>query len=733
MESTPELTTAVRAALFRGDLNVARELCEAALQRAAEENDPVAVGAILDLVGDILQRAGSVDEARRSYASALAVFSRLGNTRGLGAVQASLGTLAERMGDMSTAAEHFEKALQEYESVAAHRGMARALLGLAGIAAERGAREDARRRYEEARRLYEGANEGHGLANARRGLASLLLVEDPRAAAAEVEAIIPLYEEHEDRLGEANCLLLLARAKTAMGASVDAERHARAAGKIFEGIHSSYGISQSCELRGELAVRDGDSSSAHTFFLFGKAKARESGRPHYEAWLAFRSGTVLVQMGRAREGFSIVEQARSDLLKFGQTGSVAEVDTWMAGARRMFAEGAAHLAALTPPHRLLLELLTLAEHEDRYAHLLGPIWPAVWKAIGLAGETPPFKRLLEDLIQKGVLRIDQVDVEGHPLQNLDAATAAIAHAVRFELPADRQEQILRVFERVWRSCFLADMIAPRENTVRSGRRFGVYLLRRQQLEASTNVLRGVLDVARSLGCNEEAIWADLNRAAFAGGRADWIQWNEAARADRKLSSTAAADFARSAKACGLFLALVSCTEPDDRLSYIVDGIWRALWPSMCGPDEPLDIEVVWRELQDAGLLRFTTTDHDTRTNAGVVAVRRYELDAAADVLRAALDRHVRNTLLLALARAWADFFARSAGSPNTQTMHAGFGVAVYLSQMGDFKGAFDWLEQKVLALARSRGEERWVWLHLQRIAQDSGDPALADRFARLRP
>jgi tetratricopeptide (TPR) repeat protein len=711
--------------LIEGDLERARQIIEETLTMAAAERNTFAIAASLDLLGDVLQRGGDVKAARRSYTGALSVYRQLGSAVGIGDVELSMGFLAERIGDLSAASAHFEQAHQAYHQAGADRRKARALFGRGLVSSSRKDRDEAQRRYQEALAISEKVGDRHGETNIRLKLAELLLSGDVQRSIGELQAVILAYRELGDQLGVANAQCLLSQADLALGSLDSAEKQLAVASDIYAQVRAPYGLSRCYELRGDLALRRGDREAALAFYAKGQAEAKHAGRHHHAAWIAFRSGTVLVDSGVVAAGLDVVKDARRVLKEESQIDALAQVDEWLERARCSLARGREQLSPLSREGKLLVEVLSLIDSVDCCEDVLAPRWHLLCESVDEATQAQSFARVLGELVSTGVVRcgtrkLESVDARRYEMSD-DLARAAVA-----ELNPRRKEQILEVLERTWRAKFLVEMIFPSEMAVRSGSRVATYLMRRRRFVESVPLLTGLLSVARTIGSPEEPIVHLLGSAAAASGEKRLIESYEAARVGKHETSHATEAFAASARAAGLYLALVCKAEEQDRITVVIDAVWDRLWqPRRVASDLP-SRRCALDELNAAGLVRIEPTCNHAK------GAQRYAMDAAlAKHVSDVLDPRVAEGVLTSMAEAWRDYFARNIDAPDGQTVRAGLGAAVYWARVGRFEDAFDLLEHHVLPVARRTGEAEWVVPHLRRIAEQSGDSMLVARYAVL--
>jgi tetratricopeptide (TPR) repeat protein len=718
-----------RAAFREGRVSVAREEAHEALLRAAEKGDTRWVAAWLDFLGDVAQRTGDVEGARRDHLAAMSVYRQLGSDAGQGDVELSMGFLAERIGQLPAAREHFENARDAFQRAGREGGVARALTGLAGIAALAGERERAKALYSDALDLCQRAGTPQDLANVRYGMLERLAAEEPRQAIARLEQLGADYARLGDPLGVANCRFVVASALGRLGDVADAERHASIATRLYGELETYYGKARSLELQGELALRAGDSTSAFGFFLAGQADAERAGRRQHAAWLKFRAGSAMVDLGSSERGFAMVVEARQELADHGQLeGAAAEIEAWMESARRALSAADERLRAMDVAERAVVDLIAVTEHDDRWTIVLEIAWSLLCSDLKPPTPMPPFSALLDRLAAVGAVSGELRDEGGDP-QPYCRLDPALARAAVSAMQPARNDQLLELLERVTRARFLLKMtvaatVATAGTAIATGNRLGRYLRRRKQLKAAGDVLAGVLAVAHEQGAPESPTLRELERVVLMRSDPDPEESIRRLRAGRFDPAIDVAAFKRQARQAGLLLALICTSEEDDRMSMILDGIWRGHCSILAPGDEPPDPWSIARELDSHRLISATRM-----SDGGLPEHLRYQVDAAiVRLFGGIIDADLFRRLLASMAAAWTEFFERNAAVPERQTVRAGIGAALYAYRCGGLATAFHWLEGTVLPVARRTGEHPFVLEHLRRLSAASGDPQLVARF-----
>jgi hypothetical protein len=242
----------IRRRLFAGDLDQAIVLANATLRKAFADQDPVTAGTVLDLIGDIAARKGSLIDARRAYVAAYDMYRNLGSELGMANVDLSLGNLCRRERESGTARTHFEKALAGYARAGGEVGQGQAHLNLGILARTENRVPDAAQHFKMALQLFEEANSQHDLAHVRFQAAVLAVACGADDTGDGLDAAMRAYIAVGDHLGAGNAHL--AMAQNAMGRRdlQVAERHLNDAQRLFERTQARLGETEVRETRGEL-------------------------------------------------------------------------------------------------------------------------------------------------------------------------------------------------------------------------------------------------------------------------------------------------------------------------------------------------------------------------------------------------------------------------------------------------------------------------------------------------
>ena len=145
-QSGLEVLTRAAALNDEGEFRAAFELVQPLLDSPTQKLDITLIGVAFNLRGLALQNLGNLDEARRSYESALKLLRSIpSQTTQYATALDNLGSLEFAAGQMKDSKVLRVRALALYKSAGDHAGAARAATGLAALAAASASRNEARR------------------------------------------------------------------------------------------------------------------------------------------------------------------------------------------------------------------------------------------------------------------------------------------------------------------------------------------------------------------------------------------------------------------------------------------------------------------------------------------------------------------------------------------------------------------------------------------------------------
>ena len=162
-------------AMRKGDLGLARMICDEALAAARDVQIPHHVAWVLALIGQISQASGDFDDARRRMDEAIAILLGLGERRAVAQWTACLGQVALDVGDYATAQRLGDESLATQRELDDKRMMSRSLALLGHVSYLQGRLERAGDLYEEQRAVAQEAGLGAVAVDAQFGLGLVAL------------------------------------------------------------------------------------------------------------------------------------------------------------------------------------------------------------------------------------------------------------------------------------------------------------------------------------------------------------------------------------------------------------------------------------------------------------------------------------------------------------------------------------------------------------------------------
>lgn len=138
-------------------------------------------------LGHVARGQGELELAGRRYATARAIYHRLGNARGVAWAAHDLGLLARQRGDLAAAESLLREALQSFRSIDYAWAVAVCAQALAGILLQSGvATDEAAAVLGEALELHDAVGDGRGVAQCLEGLAEVALARGAAGTAARL-------------------------------------------------------------------------------------------------------------------------------------------------------------------------------------------------------------------------------------------------------------------------------------------------------------------------------------------------------------------------------------------------------------------------------------------------------------------------------------------------------------------------------------------------------------------
>ena len=233
-----------------------------------EKHDNLGLANALKSLGNLENRLGGVDEARRHYEEAERLYQDERDNLGLANALKSLGDLERRLGGVDEARRRYEEAEHLYRDERDNLGLANALKSLGDLERRLGDVDEARRRYEEAERLYRDERDNLGLANALKSLGNLEMGiggDSVPLAIDHYRHALELYEREREPMGRAYCLAKLCLVHAKQGDAESALAYSKAAADALEAAPESVAAYvRECIGKAEeiLGIRPGNSGEA---------------------------------------------------------------------------------------------------------------------------------------------------------------------------------------------------------------------------------------------------------------------------------------------------------------------------------------------------------------------------------------------------------------------------------------------------------------------------------------
>jgi len=185
--------------------------------------------------------------------------------------------------------------------------------------------------------------------------------------------------------------------------------------------------------------------------------------------------------------------------------------------------------------------------------------------------------------------------------------------------------------------------------------------------------------------------------------------------------------ARLGAAARFLLDVICLLEPEDRWRWFVEPTLPAIRNGVGAPPDETLFDAALNELTGAGFVKSVVVGSD------IGPVEHHHVAApVVSAVTAAIASERQYQVRWAVVGIWKARFLDEEVFPIGTTVRAGIAAAVYLKRCGQVPLAFEWVEQKVLPVARRTGEADRVLWALRSLAQDSGDAALAARAEALR-
>ncbi len=295
------LVTTARAAVACGRHEHVAPLYGRALALAREANDRRREAKVLISLGNAERLQGRMNEARREFEDALAIYDALGERRP-GPLLAELGIVHRQTGAMDEARACYERALAADREVGDRDAEAKVLNNLAILHAEQGRFDEARARFEESLAISRdlGDRRQTGLALSNLGCLNL---EQGRLDEAEEQllAALAIHRDTGERAEEGHALGNLAGVHHQRGRLDDARAVCGAALAIAREVGNRRDEGSLLGQLGRIEHEQGRLDRARAAYDEALAIHRALGNRRYEGMVLASLGDLLAAQGRRDE------------------------------------------------------------------------------------------------------------------------------------------------------------------------------------------------------------------------------------------------------------------------------------------------------------------------------------------------------------------------------------------------------------------------------------------------
>jgi predicted ATPase/class 3 adenylate cyclase/DNA-binding CsgD family transcriptional regulator len=298
--------------LKRGHWSEGRGFLQGALAKHEEVERPVLAKALV-AAGKLAFQQGDYVQAERLAEESLVLFRERGDTRGSATALEIGGMVAWNRGDLSSAQALLQEALALYKQTNDNEGMVNSLFALAWLARSQGEYTRARALCEESLALCGDRGDTAGVADARFLMAQLLF--DTQAAPAivrsQVEDVLVLYRQVDDKEGIAACFHLFGRITLLQGETEQAGSWFEQSVALHKELGHQAGLAWALSGLARVALAQNDYGAARNRSEESLARAR-----------AMDDQELLVT---CVEGLAMVVAAQGELVWAARLGGAAEV------------------------------------------------------------------------------------------------------------------------------------------------------------------------------------------------------------------------------------------------------------------------------------------------------------------------------------------------------------------------------------------------------------------------
>lgn len=246
-----------------GEIDLAREQFETALEEAGRDQVTRLAGHALTMLGVMAWHGGDLEEAERLYVRALEDYRRAGDDHAAASALGNLGILADNRGDLELAADFYLQARERFRAVHDQVGESAVYTNLAILSRLRGRLHEARRQQAQAVEIQRRLGIGSMLVRSLTYLASIEYELGRREPARELlDEAEALADKHENRHGLADIELERARRALYRLQPEKAAAHAEAAQLVFGELEIAASEAVAMSLLAESALLAGEPETA---------------------------------------------------------------------------------------------------------------------------------------------------------------------------------------------------------------------------------------------------------------------------------------------------------------------------------------------------------------------------------------------------------------------------------------------------------------------------------------
>lgn len=203
--------------VLRGEVATALEHYERSLATYESIEARVDQANVLNNIGIVRRRQGAYAEAVSAHERALAIRASVGDPLGIGTTHCNLGDLYRSLGDLDRAGSEYRAALEVWSSIGYAIGVNLAHVGLGVAAVESGDAPGGREQLLAAHAEWERLGSRTYVSETQRYIALSYLGDDPHAALEWAERSVAAARDLHEANYEGAALLLVGRARAALG------------------------------------------------------------------------------------------------------------------------------------------------------------------------------------------------------------------------------------------------------------------------------------------------------------------------------------------------------------------------------------------------------------------------------------------------------------------------------------------------------------------------------------